>query len=90
MQEFKAQNLRFFRPKKDQCDTYVGHELGNINDALYQEHRERKDQVRMEKSNDKSEAETEQSKVVLTRDMQLVLITSRGQCCILQNKISNT
>ena len=40
---FHELNLSLYRPKKDQCDTSVGYEAGNVEKETYQEKSEKKD-----------------------------------------------
>ena len=47
--EFKRMNLALFMPKKDQCDTCFAFKTGNIPEAAYQEHLNRKEEARQSK-----------------------------------------
>lgn len=45
--------ISLFKPKKDLCETCYGYELGNITEAIYNEHILKKKEARAEKDKDK-------------------------------------
>lgn len=53
---FKDQKLSMYQPKKDRCDTCVGHDQGHVGDKEYEEHISLKERAREEKENDKERA----------------------------------
>ena len=55
IREFKSQNMSFFQPRKDRCDTCISYECGNIDQDVYEKHIQRKNAARNQKSNDKSD-----------------------------------
>ena len=87
-EEFDNMNLSLFRPKKDQCDTCVSHEAGNITDEEWNRHREKVNAARKEKDVDKNQAleEEEKKTLVLTMDLQAVLLAPRLQASALYYK----
>ncbi len=87
-EEVKKMNLSLFKPKKDQCDTCVSHEAGNITDEDWQCHRAAVEAARKEKATDKKHAleEDEKKTLVLTMDLQAVLLAPRLQASALYYK----
>ena len=73
--EFKNQNLAFFQPKKDRCDTCVSHEAGHIDENVYNTHLAKKEAARSEKNRDKTDGNDHHS--VWTMDVQAVLISPK-------------
>lgn len=71
--EFESMNLALFSPKKDQCDFCCAYNVGNVLEADYREHVEKKDSARAEKSRDK--ALTDTATKVFTFDLQAVLLS---------------
>lgn len=70
---FNEKKLGLFTPKKDQCDICAGHKLGNVDEANYKLHIERKEEARAEKARDKdSEIKT------FTLDLQAVLLAPKN------------
>ena len=89
IEEFNNMNLSLFRPKKDQCDTCVSHEAGNVTDEEWNQHRSSVDAARREKETDKQEAmsqEGEKKTLVVTMDLQAVLLSPRLQASALYYK----
>ena len=85
VEEFKSKNLALYSPKKDQCDTCVSYEAGNLNVGTWQEHVDEKTKARGSKSSDKVLAilsfqsdDTSKEKVkVFTMDLQAVLLSPK-------------
>ena len=71
-------NISVFHPRKDQCDTCVAYEAGNIPHEEWEKHREDIDEARLEKCADKLAAACEVDKtLVVTMDLQAVLLSPR-------------
>lgn len=70
---FKAMNIGFFLPKKDQCETCIKYKLGKVSDENYHNHQMRKVESREEKERDKKRAEESNEIVVFAVDVQKVL-----------------
>lgn len=68
---FEELDLSLYLPKKDQCDTCVGHKVGNVEQEADERHILEKDRARMEKEVDKNLAL--QNKIIcLAVDMEAV------------------
>lgn len=67
-------NISIFHPKKDACDTCVKHEIGNLTEAEYKLHIERKEMARQEKNEDKKKAQEGKCSVI-TADLQAVKLS---------------
>ena len=52
-------NLGLFKPKKDECDLCIGHNVGNVSDEAYAEHLLNKEEARAEKKKDKKRCSRE-------------------------------
>ncbi|KAF6205401.1 hypothetical protein GE061_019573 [Apolygus lucorum] len=63
---FDEMKLALFRPRKDQCDTCVGHMEGNVTEEDYETHQKQKEQARLEKEAD----ECGPNNSVFTMDLQ--------------------
>lgn len=74
---FDTMNLSIFKPKKDQCDTCVEYEVGNLDIDDYNTHISKKNEARISKEADKGSAIEDQSVRVLTMDLQSLLICPR-------------
>lgn len=61
-------NFSIFKPRKDQCDTCVEYQAGNLEEAVYQEHRKNVEYAREESSLDASKSNTK----LLCMDVQAV------------------
>lgn len=73
MDALKENNIKLYRPRKDQCDICIGHNLGNISDEIFTSHQKRKDLARKSKEEDKRICkESNGRSVVLTVDTQAV------------------
>ena len=72
---FVEMNLSFCKPKKHQCDICCAHEKKNISEETYEVHILKKDLATAEKAMDKETALVECKTVVLTIDLQAVLLT---------------
>ena len=75
MQVFNELNLAFYIPKKDQCDVCCAFKTKNITEEEYLLHQSKKEKARNEKEKDKAAASDQQ--VVLTMDMQAVLLAPK-------------
>lgn len=71
---FKLMNLSLFKPKKDQCDVCVQYEEGNKDKEAYEKHIKLKDMARRQKTLDKEMYAEDESTVVLTVDLESVLL----------------
>ncbi|KAK6182966.1 hypothetical protein SNE40_010529 [Patella caerulea] len=74
---FNELNMALFSPKKDRCDTCCSYEVKNLDDTTYREHIEAKDMARAEKDRDKQRAANDPSLVVLTMDLQALLLAPK-------------
>ena len=82
LKEMKMQNTAIYKPKKDQCNVCLGHKYGTVSKQDFREHEKRKEESRQEKKNDKREekkndkreAEGNDNIMVLTMDLQVVLL----------------
>ena len=72
---FEEMNLSFSQPKRDQCDICCAHETGNISEEAFEAHILKKDLARAEKAMDKETALVDGKPVVLTIDLQSILLT---------------
>ncbi|CAG9773284.1 unnamed protein product [Ceutorhynchus assimilis] len=68
--------------KKDQCDICMGYKTKNISDEIYQEHLALKEEARSEKSRDK----LSENDVVLTVDLQSVLLAPKSKVSLMYYK----
>lgn len=71
-------NLSFFKPRKDQCDLCLGHKNGLIDDDIWQEHSQLKDCAREAKEMDKNSCLNNPKLVVVTMDLQAVLLCPKS------------
>ncbi|MES9905049.1 MAG: hypothetical protein ABW168_20530 [Sedimenticola sp.] len=85
---FKDMNLSLFSPKKDQCDLCCGYEAGNVSVEDYNKHIEKKDAARNAKTKDKEKCENDDTGacVVITMDVQSVLLSPRLQASAMYYK----
>ena len=70
-------NIEIHHPHKNQCDTCVGHDTGNVSEEDYQLHLKRKDEGRNAKNATKQSCGPDH--VVITVDLQSVLLCPRMQ-----------
>nr|CAH7713532.1 unnamed protein product [Callosobruchus chinensis]CAH7717262.1 unnamed protein product [Callosobruchus chinensis] len=71
----EKENIKLYRPRKDQCDTCIAHTLGNIDDKTINLHQRRKDLARSSKENDKKLCIESNGKIlVITVDVQGVML----------------
>nr|CAH7728671.1 unnamed protein product [Callosobruchus chinensis] len=71
----EKENIKLYRPRKDQCDTCIAHTLGNIDDKTFNLHQRRKDLARSSKENDKKLCIESNGKIlVITVDVQGVML----------------
>ncbi|XP_041942157.1 uncharacterized protein LOC121705312 isoform X2 [Alosa sapidissima] len=82
---FNQLNLSLFHPKKDQCDTCCAFKAGNIEAALWEKHRKKKDDAREEKENDKQLATN--TCLVTCMDLQSLLLCPKLQVSALYYKM---
>ena len=82
---FNQLNLSLFHPKKDQCDTCCAFKAGNIEAAVWEKHRKKKDDAREEKENDKQLATN--NCLVACMDLQSLLLCPKLQASALYYKM---
>ncbi len=82
---FKDLKLGLYQPRKDRCDTCVGHEKGNITVEDYDNHILQKNRARAEKERDKKKAEAGTAHV-LVWDVQAVKLAPANKAGILYYK----
>jgi len=70
----KSKNLSIFHPRKDQCDVCLGHTNGLVGEIEYSEHIIHKDCAREAKVRDKAACINDPKLVVVTMDLQAVLL----------------
>ncbi|XP_069673203.1 uncharacterized protein [Periplaneta americana] len=70
---FQESNISIYSSKKDQCDICCSYKTGNISEAAWLQHDEKKKEARKEKEKDKEDAQMELSNV-FTMDLQAVKI----------------
>lgn len=74
-EEFEGMNLALHRPKKDQCDTCVSHNLGNVTETDYQQHIVNKNEARRRKEQDKVKAKESNGTIAMfTADVEAVML----------------
>ena len=74
--------MPYTNPPKNQCNVCLGHKYGTVSEQDFREHEKRKEEPRQEKKNDKREekkndkreAEGNDNIMVLTMDLQVVLL----------------
>ncbi|GFO05386.1 formation of crista junctions protein 1 [Plakobranchus ocellatus] len=74
--KLKAKSIAIFKPRKDQCNVYCEFREGNVDESVYNPHRERKAAAQAENSKDKAlnhQPHQSQTKVVCV-DVQRVLL----------------
>ena len=69
--------MPYTNPEKDQRSVCIGHKYGTISEQDFREHEKRKEESRQKKKNDKQEAEGNDNIMVLTMDLQVVLLAPR-------------
>ena len=72
-EELEKMNISIFHPRKDQCDTCVSHDVGNIDDTEYENHRSDVAEARNEKEKDKENviSEEEENTLMITMDLSV-------------------
>lgn len=70
---YRRSNTSLFRPKKDQCDTCVAYEEGNITAEVHNRHRAQAQRAQEEKAKDKAENKD----VMFSMDLESVLLCPR-------------
>ncbi|GFR92160.1 hypothetical protein ElyMa_002611000 [Elysia marginata] len=87
MKTFKAlfkghpKKLALFNPRKDQCDTCVQHERGNLDEATWNDHRIKYQCAQEEKARNKSERNP--NTLLISMDLQAVLLSASMQASAL-------
>ncbi|VEN40009.1 unnamed protein product [Callosobruchus maculatus] len=71
---FRQMNIGLFQPKKDQCDLCCMHEVNNISEEKWLEHQQMKEDARREMKADTERAKLDKSLMVITMDLQAVLL----------------
>lgn len=86
---FKEMNLALFQPKKDQCDLCCAYKAGNIQEDVYLEHIKDKDDARNAKSLDKERAISCKDIIVITMDLQSLLLCPKleASCMYYKTKL---
>lgn len=75
---FDELNLALYSPKKDECDVCVGYKTKNIEEQIYIDHIEKKNEARNEKEADKLS-----NHKVFTMDLQSVLLCPKSNASAL-------
>lgn len=83
---FREKNMALFLPRKDQCDTCVQHEVKNIDDEFWNQHRQKCKAAQDAKSADKAVAISDDQTLVITVDLQAVLLAPSIQASALYYK----
>ena len=73
----EEKKISIHSPRKDQCDTCCKYKVGQIDEQVYQAHREKQQEAREAKQKAKDSAN--QSKLVVTMDLQSVLLVPNIQ-----------
>ena len=76
-------------PKKDLCDKCCAFKTGNLSEAEYEEHVNRKEEARQSKENDKKRGENGECHVI-TMDVQAVGALLAGKCAIFSTEIGSS
>lgn len=75
-EELKKQNLKIFRPRKDQCDLCISHKLGHVDDVKFQTHQRNKTEARLSKDLDKERCQNNPEEIaVFCVDVQAVKLS---------------
>ncbi|KAK6186042.1 hypothetical protein SNE40_008154 [Patella caerulea] len=85
-QIFDEMNLSLYVPKKDQCDTCIAYQTKNISEEEYNSHIEKKEAAREEKGRDKERALEDKSLLMLTLDLQALLMCPKLEASALYYK----
>ena len=83
---FKQKNLSLFSPRKDQCDVCFAHTEGNISDEVYLDHISKKNAAQLEKDLDKERGNVDKTVIVITLDLEGVMLCPKLQASALYNK----
>lgn len=67
-------NIGLFQPKKDQCDLCCMHKVDNLSEEKWLEHQQRKEDARREMEADSERAKLDKSLMVITMDLQAILL----------------
>lgn len=76
MKEMRTQNTASHRPQKDQCNMCTRYKHGNVFEEELMKQAKRKEAVRLEKASDKRMAQEQRDLMVLTTDLQIVLLAT--------------
>ncbi|CAG9773276.1 unnamed protein product [Ceutorhynchus assimilis] len=71
MKYVKIKNIGIFSPRKDQCDLCVEYQAGNLDQSVWEKHRNEKQRAQEEKNNDKELAILDECHVICM-DLQAV------------------
>ncbi|KAK6184510.1 hypothetical protein SNE40_006975 [Patella caerulea] len=83
---FDELNLSLFSPKKDQCDICTAYEVKNVSEEVYTKHIQKKESAREEKQRDRDRALQDKSLIVLTLDLQSLLMCPKLEASALYYK----
>ena len=86
---FHEEQYSVFVPRKDQCDTCIGHKTGSVSDEEYEKHRELKTMAQQKKAEDKAASVEDSSLSVWTMDLQAVLLSPKtdASCMFYKTKL---
>ena len=76
-QTAKVMNIGIFKPRKDQCNVCLSFDFGQCSQKEYDTHMKRKQEAQDEKTRDKRLAEDDRSVLVITMDLQIVLLAPK-------------
>ena len=76
-QELEKENISLYIPRKDQCDTCVKYEEGNLSEDVYNAHIARKDRAAIEKDIIQEKAKQNDNIVFFSMDLEAVLLAPR-------------
>ena len=80
---FNEINLAFFKPKKDLCDMCCSYKAGTIQEDIYRQHIQRKEEAAAAKAFDKELSEADGKQNVITMDLQSLLLCPKLQASCL-------
>lgn len=85
--EMDERKISIFKPRKDQCDKCCQYEEGNLSEEVYRKHIESKKAAQDEKARDKEKFKDKDDTVVITVDVQGVLLAPVLQASSLYYKM---
>jgi hypothetical protein len=86
---FHEDQYSVFVPRKDQCDTCIGHKTGSVSNEEYEKHRELKTMARQKKAEDKAASLEDPTLSVWTMDLQAVILSPKtdASCMFYKTKL---